>query len=143
MIYTPMTKKAMKLCFDAHKEQMDKGGIPYVFHPIHLAEQMSDELSTVCALLHDVIEDTNYTLSDISDMGFPISVTEVLALLTYDQSISYFDYVKKLATNPIAKQIKLADLKHNSDISRLDAINDNTVQRIYKYKQAIKILMEN
>ena len=47
MIYTPMTKKAMKLCFDAHKEQMDKGGIPYVFHPIHLAEQMSDELSTV------------------------------------------------------------------------------------------------
>ena len=143
MIYTPMTKKAMNLCFDAHKEQMDKGGIPYVFHPIHLAEQMSDELSTVCALLHDVIEDTNYTLSDISDMGFPISVTEVLALLTYDQSIPYFDYVKKLATNPIAKQIKLADLKHNSDISRLDAINDNTVQRIYKYKQAIKILMEN
>ena len=87
MIYTPMTKKAMKLCFDAHKEQMDKGGIPYAFHPIHLAEQMSDELSTVCALLHDVIEDTNYTLSDISDMGFPISVTEVLALLTYDQSM--------------------------------------------------------
>ena len=76
-------------------------------------------------------------------MGFPIFVTEVLALLTYDQSISYFDYVKKIATNPIAKQIKLADLKHNSDISRLDAINDNTVQRIYKYKQAIKFLMEN
>ena len=143
MIYTPMTKKAMNLCFDAHKEQMDKGGIPYVFHPIHLAEQMSDELSTVCALLHDVIEDTNYTLSDISDMGFPISVTEVLALPTYDQSISYFDYVKRLAANPIAKQIKLADLKHNSDISRLDAINENTVRRIYKYKQAMKILMEN
>lgn len=62
MIYTPKTKKALKLCFDAHKDQVDKSGIPYVFHPFHLAEQMETEETTIVALLHDVIEDTSYTL---------------------------------------------------------------------------------
>ena len=71
MIYTQLTKKAMKLCFAAHKDQVDKSGMPYVFHPFHLAEQMTDELTTVAALLHDVVEDTPYTFSDLRDMGFP------------------------------------------------------------------------
>ena len=62
MIYTPETKKALRLCFDAHKDQVDKSGIPYVFHPFHLAEQMETEETTIVALLHDVIEDTSYTL---------------------------------------------------------------------------------
>ena len=70
MIYTPETKKALALCFEAHKEQKDKSGLPYVFHPFHLAEQMADEESTVVALLHDVIEDTDYTLGDLKAMGF-------------------------------------------------------------------------
>ena len=65
MIYTPMTKKAMKLCYLAHKEQTDKSGLPYVFHPIHLAEQMMTEETTIVALLHDVIEDSNYTVEDL------------------------------------------------------------------------------
>jgi (p)ppGpp synthase/HD superfamily hydrolase len=58
MIYTEMTQKAMKLCFQAHKNQVDKSGIPYVFHPFHVAESMPDEITTVTALLHDVAEDT-------------------------------------------------------------------------------------
>ena len=70
MIYTEMTKKALKLCFEAHKEQIDKSGMPYVFHPFHLAEQMQDEETTIVALLHDVIEDTDYTLDDLRKMGF-------------------------------------------------------------------------
>ena len=74
MIYTEMTKKALKLCFEAHKEQSDKSGMPYVFHPFHLAEQMQDEESTIVALLHDVIEDTEYTLDDLRKMGFGDSV---------------------------------------------------------------------
>ena len=60
MIYTPETKKAMKLCFEAHKNQTDKSGLPYVFHPFHVAEQMRDEKTTIVALLHDVIDDTHY-----------------------------------------------------------------------------------
>ena len=62
MIYTDMTKKAIRLAFEAHAGQYDKSGLPYILHPIHLAEQMTDELSTVCAVLHDVVEDTPWTL---------------------------------------------------------------------------------
>ena len=65
MLYTPLTKKALTLCFEAHKDQVDKTGLPYVFHPFHLAEQMTDEYTTVCALLHDVIEDTDHTWQDL------------------------------------------------------------------------------
>ena len=65
MLYTPATKKALKLCFEAHKNQVDKSGLPYVFHPFHLAEQMTDEATTIAALLHDVVEDTSYTFNEI------------------------------------------------------------------------------
>ena len=142
MIYTPMTKKALRLCFDAHREQTDKTGLPYVFHPFHLAEQMTDELSTVCALLHDVVEDTEITLADLSAMGFPQEVTEVLALLTHDPAVPYFDYVRALSVNPIARAVKLADLAHNSDLSRMDAdqIDEWALKRTEKYKKAIEML---
>ncbi|MBR3894300.1 MAG: bifunctional (p)ppGpp synthetase/guanosine-3',5'-bis(diphosphate) 3'-pyrophosphohydrolase [Clostridia bacterium] len=140
MIYTPLTKKALRLCFEAHKDQTDKTGIPYVFHPFHLAEQMTDEISTVCALLHDVVEDTDYTLEALSDMGFPAEVTEVLALLTHDPSVPYFDYVKALSVNLIAKQVKLADLAHNSDLSRMDEIDEWAIARTEKYQKAIAML---
>ena len=69
MIYTDFTKKALKLCFEAHKDQVDKTDMPYVFHPFHLAEQVDDELSTICALLHDVVEDTSLTLEDLLERG--------------------------------------------------------------------------
>ena len=118
MIYTELTKKAMRLCFDAHKDQVDKTGLPYVFHPFHLAEQMADELSTVCALLHDVIEDTDYTFDDLRAMGFPQEVIEVLTLLTHEEGVPYMEYVQKIKPHPIAKQVKLADLRHNSDLTR-------------------------
>ena len=142
MIYTALTKKALRLCFDAHKEQTDKTGMPYVFHPFHLAEQMTDEISTVCALLHDVVEDTDYTLEDLSKMGYPSEVIDVLKLLTHDPEVPYFDYVKAISANPIAKQVKLADLAHNSDVTRLDEIDDKAVARTEKYKKAIALLSE-
>ena len=84
MIYTPMTKKAIKVMFEAHKNQVDKNGMPYVFHPFHLAEQMTDEASTVVALLHDVIEDTDCTLEDLKNMGFSNEVCDALSFLTHD-----------------------------------------------------------
>ena len=142
MIYTPMTKKALRLCFDAHREQTDKTGLPYVFHPFHLAEQMTDEISTVCALLHDVVEDTEITLAELSEMGFPKEVTDVLSLLTHDPTVPYFDYVRALSVNPIARAVKLADLAHNSDLSRMDAdqIDEWALKRTEKYKKAIEML---
>lgn len=110
MIYTPMTKKALCLAFEAHKNQRDKSGLPYVFHPFHLAEQMTDELTTVTALLHDVVEDSSFTFDDLDQMGFPSDVLTALHLLTHDKSVPYLDYVARIRPNPIARQVKLADL---------------------------------
>ena len=143
MIYTDMTKKAMKLCFEAHKDQVDKSGLPYVFHPFHVAEQMEDEITTTVALLHDVVEDTDYTLEDLSGMGFPQKVTDALALLTHDKSISYSDYVSAIKNNHVARAVKIADLKHNSDLSRLDSISDDDMIRIEKYRRSLNELLEH
>ena len=143
MIYTELTKKAMKLCFKAHKDQVDKSGLPYVFHPFHLAEQMQDEATTVTALLHDVVEDSDYTLQDLIDMGFPKEVTDAIALMTHDDAIPYLDYVRNLKDNPVARAVKLADLKHNSDLSRLDIIDEKALKRVEKYHKAIRILTES
>ena len=140
MIYTAMTKKAMKLAYEAHQGQTDKNGIPYIFHPVHLAEQMTDENTTVCALLHDVVEDTPYTLADLQGMGFPPEAIDALTLLAHDKSVPYMDYVRKIKMNRIASTVKLADLRHNSDLSRLDTVDDDALKRVKKYKQAMSIL---
>lgn len=140
MIYTELTKKAMKLCFEAHKNQVDKTGLPYVFHPFHLAEQMNDENTVVCALLHDVVEDTNYTFKDLKNMGFPNVIIDALKLLTHSEDIPYMDYIERLKDNKIAKQVKIEDLKHNSDLSRLNTITENDLRRKQKYQKALEYL---
>ncbi len=142
MIYTELTKKAMNLCFDAHKEQMDKSGVPYIFHPFHLAEQMEDENTICAALLHDVVEDTEYTFDDIEALGFPSEVIEALRLLTHDEEVPYMDYVRSVKSNSIAKAVKLADLNHNSDLTRFAGldITERDMRRREKYQEAIKLL---
>lgn len=140
MIYTDLTKKALCLCFEAHKDQVDKSGLPYVFHPFHIAEQMPDELTTVTALLHDVVEDTPYTFSSLAEMGFPPEVLAALQLLTHDDDTPYLSYVARLKENPIARSVKLADLRHNSDLTRLDHVDEKALARVEKYRKAIELL---
>lgn len=140
MIYTYMTKKALRLCFEAHKEQVDKSGMPYVFHPFHLAEQMETEETTVVALLHDLVEDTDYTIEDLTAMGFGRNITDAIALMTHTDDVEYMDYVRAIKDNPIAKAVKLADLKHNSDLSRLDTIDEKACKRKERYQEAIELL---
>jgi len=111
MIYTPMTKKALRLCYEAHAGQLDKSGMPYVLHPVHLAEQMTDEDTTIVALLHDVVEDTAYTLRDFADMGFAPQVIRAIGRMTHDDAVPYLDYVAAIKEDPIARQVKLADLR--------------------------------
>lgn len=142
MIYTEMTKKALKVSFAAHKNQVDKTGMPYVYHPFHLAEQMKDEETTIAALLHDVAEDTEMTVDDLRAMGFSESVCDALRLLTHDKNVPYLDYVALIKENPIAKAVKLADLRHNSDLTRLDTVTEKDLQRVEKYQAAIKLLTE-
>lgn len=142
MIYTEMTKKALRLSFEAHKEQLDKSGMPYVYHPFHLAEQMEDEDTTVVALLHDVVEDTQYTTDDLRAMGFSGAVCDAIALMTHDPAISYLDYISQIKPNPIARAVKLADLRHNSDLTRLDRVDEKALERVKKYKAAIALLLD-
>lgn len=140
MIYTKMTKLALKLCFEAHKTQTDKSGMPYVFHPFHLAEQMRDEDTTVVALLHDVIEDTDYTLDDLRELGFEDRMISAIALMTHDDAVPYMEYVAEIKKNPIARAVKLADLRHNSDMTRLDTVSPWDEKRAKKYAEAIRLL---
>lgn len=140
MLYTNLTKKAMKIAFTAHKEQVDKNGMPYIYHPIHVAEQMTDEATICVALLHDVIEDTDITIEMLAAEGFPDSVLTALQLLTHDEQVPYLTYVGEIKTNPIASVLKIADLKHNSDLTRLDRIDEKALARVEKYKKAIEVL---
>ena len=140
MIYTKRTKLAMRVAFDAHKEQTDKTGLPYIFHPFHLAEQMTDETTVCVALLHDVVEDTDMTFEKLLELGFTTEIVDALKLLTHDDSVPYMDYVKEIAKNPVAKVVKLADLAHNSDLTRLDIVDEKALKRTEKYKQAMELL---
>ena len=144
MIYTPLTNEAMRIAYKAHHGQLDYNGIPYIFHPIHLAESMDDEFSCCVALLHDVVEDTDVTLEQLKTI-FPREVTDAVALMTHDDSTDYFDYVRAIKTNPLARKVKLADLAHNSDQTRCigsDLTEERKAKWRAKYEKATKILTE-
>ena len=117
MIYTELTNKALRIAYDAHHGQVDSNGIPYIFHPLHLAEQMEDEISCCCAILHDVVEDTSVTMEELTEI-FPAAVIEVLKLLTHGDDVPYEQYVRAIKANPTAVKVKLADIAHNSDRTR-------------------------
>ena len=143
MIHTEMTIKAMKIAYEAHLGQLDYNDVPYIFHPYHLAEQMDDEVSCTVAVLHDVVEDTPITLSDLEQI-FPAQVVEIVRLLTHDNNVDYFDYIREIKKNPIATKVKLEDLKHNSDESRSIGSNLTQEQLLYwktKYAKAKEILL--
>lgn len=142
MIYTEKTKKALKLCFEAHKEQKDKSGMPYVFHPFHLAEQMDTEDSTIVALLHDVVEDSDFTLEDLLSFGFDSHIVDAISLMTHAEGVDYMEYVKKIKENPLASKVKLADLAHNSDLTRMDVVDEKVLARREKYQKAIEFLLK-
>ena len=141
MIYTDLTRKAVSIMYKAHKDQLDKSGVPYVFHPWHVAEQMADEESCAAALLHDVIEDTDITAEELLEAGISERVVEAVKLLTHDDSEPYLEYVARIKNDPIARAVKLADLAHNSDVTRFAVpMTDKDMARLEKYKKAVSIL---
>jgi (p)ppGpp synthase/HD superfamily hydrolase len=103
---------------------------------------MEDEATICVALLHDVVEDTNITFEDLINEGFPDEIISALKLMTHDDSVPYMDYVAQLKDNPIARTVKLADLKHNSDESRLNNITEKDIRRNEKYKKALEFLLD-
>ena len=140
MIYTQLTNRAMQIAYEAHHGQLDKCGMPYIFHPFHLAEQMEDEYAVCAALLHDVLEDTDYPREALA-AEFPAEIMEALDLLTHQEGVHYLEYVEKIKPNPLAKTVKLADLIHNTDKTRIP-LDGPEVQKILeeKYRRAFEIL---
>ncbi|MBQ4313133.1 MAG: bifunctional (p)ppGpp synthetase/guanosine-3',5'-bis(diphosphate) 3'-pyrophosphohydrolase [Clostridia bacterium] len=148
MIYTAMTAKAMRIAYNAHHGAVDKVGLPYIHHPLHLAEQMTDEDTTICALLHDVVEDTELTFDDLRAEGFSEAVLTALRLLTHEEGVPYLEYVAAIKDNPIARAVKLADLRHNTDETRMNAapepFSPEPTERLRaKYYPAIELLGED
>ncbi len=149
MVYTELTNKALRFAYAAHHGQLDYNGIPYIFHPIHLAEQMEDEISCCAALLHDVVEDTPVTLEELR-REFPEEVVEVVALLTHapsaDDSLEeYLACIRRLKHHPIARKVKLADISHNTDRSRCvgtDYPEEKLAWWDEKYRRARELLLE-
>lgn len=140
MIYTELTKRAINIAYKAHEGQLDRSGIPYIFHPMHIAEQMTTEETCIVAILHDVVEDTDVTLDELKEAGFSENVINAINLLTHRDEVPYLDYVRALKDDPIASVVKLADLNHNSDRTRLTVITKKDEQRFIKYQKAKEIL---
>ena len=141
MFYSELVRKAALICFDAHKNDTDKSGYPYFMHPMTLAVQFDDEASVCVAFLHDVIEDHGdiYSFAYLEKEGFYKEIIDALKLLTHVDRVDYIEYVKKIKENPIARRVKLADLKHNSDLSRKGG---EKPPKYELYQEAIKILSE-
>lgn len=139
MYYSNLVKKASLISYQAHLKDVDKSGYPYFMHPMTLAVQFDDEITVCVALLHDVIEDhgDKYSLSYLEKEGFPKEVIDALRLLTHQEGIEYLEYIKAIKNNDIARRVKLADLRHNSDLSRCQ---DFIPYKYDLYQKAIKIL---
>ena len=139
MINTKLTRLASKIAYKAHEGQTDKAGVPYIFHPIHIAEQMDSEESCGVALLHDVIEDSDITLEILSKY-FNDDIIAALRVLTKKENDDYVMYIKRVKTNKLATKVKIKDLEHNRDLTRLDEVTDKDRKRSLKYWEAIRYL---
>lgn len=130
---------ALEIAVKAHKGQVDKNGVAYILHPIAVASKLDTlELKTI-AILHDTIEDTYVTAEYLLDQGIPKNIVEVVQLLTKPKDEDYESYLRRVKENPLAKQVKLSDLAHNTSPERASGLND---ARRKKYELAKKILME-
>ncbi|SUO79828.1 HD domain-containing protein [Streptococcus equinus] len=133
-------KLAHEIAKRAHKGQVDKAGAPYILHPETVASFVTKDDEKIVAYLHDVIEDTPCQLRDLENVGFSSEIIKAVDLLTRKTGQSYKQYLKLVKTNELARVVKLADLKHNSDLSRLTHVTENDIKRLKKYQDAIVFL---
>ena len=131
---------ALKIATEAHKGQVDKAGVPYINHPLTVASLVDTEEEKIVALLHDTIEDTNITEQDLLNYGFSNKIVEEVKLLTHNKNVPYMDYIAKIKDNKLARKVKIADLTHNSDLSRLKEITEKDKKRYEKYQKALLYL---
>ena len=136
----PMLELALSIATEAHRGQFDKAGIDYIEHLIFVASQVDSEEEKAVTLLHDVIEDSSVTAEELLNAGLPETVVTAVQILSKKKGQDYQTYLKTVKSNPLARAVKLADLKHNSDLSRLETITDKDLEGLEKYKKAIDYL---
>ncbi len=136
--------KAIAISSTKHMGQFDKGGIPYILHPLKVMHYLkSDDMELMAiAVLHDVVEDTDTTFEDLKNEGMTDRIIAALRLLTKVRGQTYREYVEGIKTNKDAILVKLADLRHNSDIRRLKGITEKDVVRMKKYNELYLELKE-
>lgn len=140
-----MLTTAIKIAATAFEKDLDKGGVPYIMHLLYVMHKVKHlgELAMICAILHDLVEDKEkegYTFEYLRSQGFSEEVIVILQLLTHRPSTLYMDYIKALSVHPIARMIKLADLEHNTKVSRLKGLTKKDFDRLEKYSIAYTYL---
>lgn len=134
-------ERAIEIAQEAHKGVKDKGGHDYINHPIRVMHAMSNDQEKIVAILHDVVEDSDWTFERLKKEGFEDSVIESLRCVTkYSEEEDYQEFIRRAATNKIATKVKMADIEDNLDLSRLGTLTEKDLTRIKKYKKALKYL---
>lgn len=137
-----LLEKALKISTKAHEGQVDKAGVPYIFHPIHVSNRCSTDEERITALLHDTIEDTEVTAEYLLMEGFPRNIVDAILSVTRNENESYEDFIRRSRLNPIGRQVKLHDLEDNMDITRLNELTEKDICRLNKYLKAYRYLKE-
>jgi (p)ppGpp synthase/HD superfamily hydrolase len=132
-------EKALEVARKAHEGQKDKAGADYILHPLSVAGMLELEQEKIVALLHDVVEDSDMTLSDLLEMGFEEEIVKAVGLLTKDGT-HYGEYLNRIKLNPLAREVKIADLRHNMDLSRIPDPTEKDLHRVEKYKNSLEFL---
>jgi (p)ppGpp synthase/HD superfamily hydrolase len=127
---------AITIAAQAHSGQKDKAGSPYLLHPLRMMLRMNSDAAMMAAVLHDVVEDTDWTLPRLREEGIPDEVLEAVDCLTHRDGESYQEFVERVRTNPIARQVKVADLEDNMNIRRINQLGSKDLERLKKYHQA-------
>ena len=133
---------AIRLAVQAHRGQKDKAGAPYILHPLRVMLCMRSDIERMVAVLHDVLEDTQYTLLDLRQVGYPEPVLEALDCLSRRERETYGEFIKRVKANPLARKVKIADLEDNMDMRRISAPQEKDMERLEKYRRAWLDLME-
>jgi (p)ppGpp synthase/HD superfamily hydrolase len=138
-----MIERAIEIAVNAHKNQKDKSGTPYILHLIRVMEKGKTEIEKICGILHDLVEDTNWTFEKIAKEGFSNEIIDVLKCVTKEsENENYNHFIKRVMKNETAISVKINDLKDNMDITRLSKLTDRDLKRLNKYLHAYNQLIE-
>jgi (p)ppGpp synthase/HD superfamily hydrolase len=136
-----LVEVADEMAEKAHKGQWDRSGVPYIEHPRTVAGYLKEPKEKIIGLLHDTLEDTSLTEKDLRPV-FGDEITDTVLRLTHRQGEDYETYIERISEDPLASKVKLADLRHNMQISRLPVVTQTDIERMEKYKKAYKVLTE-